>query len=127
MSYVDSLGKCCWYDFHTWVAHTDDLSILTTIAEYYPCMSCRKHFNEMLQNEPQGVDETAEIYLFRLHNIVNTNKGKRKASESVLTQYTSPEAREHFYKHLYNVNWVERLEYHHQHCLDNKLRVGSLF
>ena len=126
-SYVDSLGRSCWYDFHTWVAHTNDISFLTTVAEKYPCMKCRDHFNQMLLNEPRGEYESVVTYLFRLHNIVNANKGKPKVSERVLSQYTSHQARKHFDTQLYNVNWVERLEYHHQYCLNNTLKVGSLF
>ena len=126
MSYVETLGRACWKDFHIWVQWEPKVDIndfIQSISLYYPCISCRQHFYSMVREFPIHPNETNVHYLFRLHNLVNKRQEKTLYPIHILNQYKTIQSKQFYQLHLHNLCWKTRLHQHHKHCLHFKLHM----
>ena len=126
MTYVEQLGRNCWKDFHIWVQwEIGEMNInrfIETICQHYPCVTCRRHFTDLIQNVHPCKGEPDQ-YLFYVHNLVNKSQGKKMYPIQVLEQYQTPQAKQYYELYLKHVDWKERLHHNHEQCLPFKLRL----
>ncbi len=79
-------GPIMWYIVHTFAGRVRTSSdkynyqqFLFLLRDLMPCAMCKKHFIENLANEPMTLEtpESAVMYTYRLHSLVNKQKGIR--------------------------------------------------
>jgi hypothetical protein len=80
-------GPGCWFTIHTlaFYAKTKEekhsfVNTMTTIANYFPCLKCRKHALEYIEKHPiqQAIDKKDGLFIWtwKFHNSVNYKLGK---------------------------------------------------
>ncbi len=82
------LGNISWHLLHSFAASFPTKpseeekqqfkNLLISFTYLYPCLSCRRHFKEMLESNPIEVNSREQVstYLCNLHNLVNQRIGK---------------------------------------------------
>jgi len=75
MSFASRLGPYVWRDLHL-ITHFDPSAtgLRQCVREGYPCHTCRPNFAQNESRVPDHAD--AWVWWHRLHNVVNTMKGK---------------------------------------------------
>lgn len=86
------LGQRTWFLLHTIAAKYPDLPnkvdelavkhLIATLGQHYPCPMCRRHLQQKLANPALGPVPTKSrtdlaLWLCDLHNMVNTDLGKK--------------------------------------------------
>ena len=88
-------GPACWTFLHAAAAACEDVeafgALLAAVQKTLPCPDCRAHMAAYLREKPlrEGeakAAEAASLYVFEMHNHVNTTLGKDTASALALKQ-----------------------------------------
>jgi len=89
-------GPFAWTFLHSIASRHSDVNqdvkrFFTVIGDILPCQVCSEHYKEHIAKYPLTMKEKPDIWLYRIHNLVNDRlnvpKGDRPSIQQVRAQY----------------------------------------